>query len=205
MTCVYLAPKVHRRLPWCNRFLSPLGRLAMERANPVSLAQALLTRFRLRRVARCGREVRVLGRLWVRGLGDVRVGDETQFDCGVAGIELDAIDKNARIVIGMDCRLGEGVSIVACQLVQLGDHVAVGPWSKILDNNFHLVRGDRRKRPPSRPVVIEDNVVIGSRVIILPGVCIQEGARIADGAVVSRRVGAGTMVAGNPAKLVRLE
>jgi len=168
----------------------------------VSLTQALVTRFRLRRLARCGRQVGVQGRLWVHGFGKVDVGDGTRFEGGSIGIDLNVL-KDARIVIGARCRLGEGVSIEACELVQLGNDVTVGPWTKILDNNFHPMQGNRDERPPSRPVIIEDGVVLGRSVIILPGVLVEKGARVADGAVVCRRVVAGAVVEGNPAKRLR--
>jgi maltose O-acetyltransferase len=53
------------------------------------------------------------------------------------------------------------------------------------------------------PVVIEDYVVIGTRVTILPGVHIYKGAVIASGAVVTRDVGEYEVVGGVPAKLIK--
>jgi acetyltransferase-like isoleucine patch superfamily enzyme len=105
-------------------------------------------------------------------------------------------------VIGPDSCLNEGVSIEACELVRLGSRVHLGPWSKILDNHFHSLQGDHRGLPPSQPVIIEDDVHIGARAIVLPGAYIQKGAIVREGAVVTRRVAAGSEVAGNPAKPV---
>lgn len=51
-----------------------------------------------------------------------------------------------------------------------------------------------------KPVVVHDHVWIGARAIILPGVEIGEGAVVASGAVVTKNVGAYTVVGGNPAK-----
>jgi len=53
------------------------------------------------------------------------------------------------------------------------------------------------------PVVIEDYVVIGSRVTILPGVHIHRGAVIASGAVVTKDVGEYEVVGGVPAKFIK--
>ena len=167
----------------------------------MSLVAALVERLRLRRL-RCGHDVTVHGRLWVHGSGQVQVGDETRFDGGNVGIELNLGD-HSRIIIGPRCVLGEGVSIEARELVQIGTHVIVGAGTKILDNHFHPLRGDRDQQPPSQPVVIDDDVIIGACAIVLPGVHIERGARVADSAVVTRRVGPGAMVAGNPAKPVR--
>ena len=53
------------------------------------------------------------------------------------------------------------------------------------------------------PVIINDWAYIGSRVIILPGVSIGEGAVIASGAVVTKNVSPWTMVGGIPARFIR--
>ena len=168
----------------------------------MSVTQTVTSLFRLRRIARRGRHVVVEGRLWAHGPGRVEVGDRTRFSGGKIGIELHP-RANARIVIGEACELGEGVSIEATELVRLGDRVTVGAWAKILDNDFHPLRGKPGDEPPSQPVIIEDDVVIGAHAIILPGAHIQKGARVAQRAVVCRRVGAGALVAGNPARAVR--
>jgi maltose O-acetyltransferase len=53
------------------------------------------------------------------------------------------------------------------------------------------------------PVIIEDHVVIGSRVTILPGVRLGEGAVIASGAVVTKDVPPYTVVGGVPAAFIK--
>ncbi|MFC1646859.1 acyltransferase [Patescibacteria group bacterium] len=53
------------------------------------------------------------------------------------------------------------------------------------------------------PVIIEDNVVIGTRVTILPGVTIGEGACIATGAVVTKDIKPYTLVGGVPAVFIK--
>lgn len=162
----------------------------------------VLSWLRLRRRARCGRHVVVRGWLWLHGRGRVEVGDGVILDGGPIGIELHSF-PHARIVIGAGCRINPGVSMEALELVQLGERVTIGTGAKIIDNNFHPLRGDQHEPPSSRPVIIEDDVAIGNDAIVLPGVRIQRGARIADGAVVSHLVRSGSTVAGNPARPVR--
>jgi maltose O-acetyltransferase len=55
----------------------------------------------------------------------------------------------------------------------------------------------------TRPVVIEDDVWIGTRVIILPGVHVGTGSVIGAGSVVTHDVEPYSIVGGNPAKLIR--
>ncbi|MEA3423389.1 MAG: DapH/DapD/GlmU-related protein, partial [Bacillota bacterium] len=54
------------------------------------------------------------------------------------------------------------------------------------------------------PVVIEDDVWIGARTVILPGVVIHEGSIIAAGSIVTKDVQAYSIVGGNPAKLIKM-
>lgn len=54
-----------------------------------------------------------------------------------------------------------------------------------------------------KPIIIEDNVWIGARASIIPGVKIGEGAIIGLGAVVTKDVPPCAVVAGNPAKIIK--
>lgn len=54
-----------------------------------------------------------------------------------------------------------------------------------------------------RPIIIEDDVWIGSKVIILPGIVIGRGSVIGAGSVVTKNVDPYSIVAGNPAKVIR--
>ncbi|WP_442859821.1 DapH/DapD/GlmU-related protein [Anaerobutyricum hallii] len=55
----------------------------------------------------------------------------------------------------------------------------------------------------NKPVYIEDNVWIGRRVLIMPGVCIGTGSIVAAGAVVTKNVEPYSIVGGNPAKIIK--
>ncbi len=58
------------------------------------------------------------------------------------------------------------------------------------------------ERPSAAPVVIGDRVWVGTRAVVLKGVTIGDGAVVAAGAVVSKDVPAGAVVAGIPARQV---
>src|SRR6267143_525255 len=89
----------------------------------------------------------------------------------------------------------------------IGKYVGVGPGVKII-TSFHAEEGIAKPILKSRiefaPVIIGDGTDIGVGATILPGVTIGEGAQIGAGAVVSRHVPAYAVVAGVPARLLRL-
>jgi acetyltransferase-like isoleucine patch superfamily enzyme len=126
-----------------------------------------------------------------------------------------SVEPEGEITVGDDAVLVGPVFMCAGR-ISVGRRVVISYQVTIADSDFHpLDRASRRKdalanarggdprlRPPveSRPVVIEDDVWIGIGAIVLKGVRIGRGARIAAGAVVTRDVPEGATVAGNPAR-----
>ena len=111
---------------------------------------------------------------------------------------------------GRNIHLGDHVylnvlcTILDCNTVQIGHHVMIGPSVQIY-TAAHDLQAARRNQgwEVARPVVIEDNVWLGGGAILLPGVRIGRNAVVGAGAVVSRAVPANTVVAGNPARVIR--
>lgn len=90
--------------------------------------------------------------------------------------------------------------------VKIGNYVMMGSDCLIISRNH---RFDDLSTPmcqqgfqEDNPVVIEDDVWIGSRVIILPGVRVGRGSIIGAGAVVTENVEPFTIVGGNPARVI---
>jgi len=88
--------------------------------------------------------------------------------------------------------------------VHIGHHVMIGPVVQIY-TAAHPLQAEPRIQgwEVTKPIMIEDNVWIGGGAILLPGVRIGQNAVIGAGAVVSRSVPANTVVAGNPARVIR--
>ncbi len=112
---------------------------------------------------------------------------------------------------GRNIRIGDhsglGVNSRLYGPVTLGNHVMMGPDVIIVTSNH---RSDRLDIPMTEqggtgpdPVVIGDDVWIGARAIILPGVRIGHGAVVGAGSVVTKDIQPYAIVGGNPAKLIR--
>lgn len=176
-----------------------VGRLVQKGAHYVlELAAAPLY---LRAVDEVGEGVRTFGRPRIENLGRMVIGAGTLLRSVNVPVEL-ATGDGAELVIGRDVRLNYGVSIGVVRQIQLGDRVRVGPYAMIIDSEFHdLYDRDKRARP--RPVIIEDDVWIGAKASVLPGVTIGRGSVVGTAAVVTRDVPPFTVVAGVPAREVK--
>jgi maltose O-acetyltransferase len=95
-------------------------------------------------------------------------------------------------------------TILDCNEVHIGHHVMIGPAVQIY-TAAHLLQAEVRIQgwEVANPIVIEENVWLGGGAIVLPGVRIGRNAVVGAGAVVSRSVPANTVVAGNPARVIR--
>jgi maltose O-acetyltransferase len=108
------------------------------------------------------------------------------------------------IYIGNHVFLNVLCTILDCNEVRIGHHVMIGPSVQIY-TAAHLLQAEPRIQgwEVAKPIVIEDNVWLGGGAILLPGVRIGRNAVVGAGAVVTRSVAANTVVAGNPARLIR--
>lgn len=128
--------------------------------------------------ARVGPRVMVRGGLLVLERFDFTLGDAS-----FVGDHC-TFDCSAPVCIGKNVFMASGVILVT------GTH-AIGP--------HNLRAGDFTPRD----ITIGDGCWIGTRVIVLPGVSIGAGAVVGAGSVVTRDVAPDTVVAGNPARLLR--
>lgn len=119
------------------------------------------------------------------------------------------IEKGAQFSseVSLGNNSGIGVNALISSHVTIGNDVMMGPECMIFTSNHGMDRLDipmwKQKHSEPRPVVIGNDVWIGARVIILPGVHIGDGCVIGAGSVVTKDVEACSIVAGNPAKLIR--
>jgi maltose O-acetyltransferase len=108
------------------------------------------------------------------------------------------IHLGARFWANFDCVMLDGAPIT------IGDDVLLGPKVGLYTSNHSLDLTERVTGAClARPITIGDGVWIGANVTVLPGVTIGAGAVIGAGSVVTRDVPAGTVAAGNPARVLR--
>ena len=139
----------------------------------------------------------VVGRILAPGGGLVRVGAGVRLDARQAPILLMAF-PGAEIILEDGVVVESGASIEAVRSVRIGARSQLGAFSMILDNNFHPLEGDRKIRPESHPVVVEEDVLIGPHSILLPGAQPGRGTRVGPCTVLSHRTPPGAVVVGHP-------
>jgi acetyltransferase-like isoleucine patch superfamily enzyme len=170
----------------------------------LTTALALLRGFWFfRTVTQLGKRVRVWGRLRVSNGGRMLIADRVRIVSTPAVTELVA-GKGGSLEIGESVFINYGCSIAALKSIKIGAQSSIGPYCMIIDNNFHRLEPERRNElPESLPVVLEENVWLGARVVVLPGVTIGEGSVIGAGSVVTKDIPRRVIAGGVPAKVIK--
>lgn len=117
---------------------------------------------------------------------------------------------NPKIILGNNCSIGDDSHITAINGIILGNNVRMGKKILITDNahgssdaNLLNIAPNFRPLYSKGPVIIDDNVWIGEKASIMPGVHIGKGVIIAANSVVTKNVPDYCVVAGVPAKIIK--
>jgi acetyltransferase-like isoleucine patch superfamily enzyme/coenzyme F420-reducing hydrogenase beta subunit len=108
--------------------------------------------------------------------------------------------KNSKLTLGSGF-CNSNVKIRCTNSINIGNNVAIAHDVTIMDSDAHSIGYEGYQM--TKPVIIGNNVWIGSRAIILKGVKIGNGAVVAAGAVVTKDVPPNCTVAGVPAKVIK--
>lgn len=161
--------------------------------------------------ARLGRPARIRNILGAKeaisiGSGSIIMGELLTFAHG------------GKISIGDWCYVGEGSRLWSATSIQIFDRVLIAHNVNIFDSLTHPVVAAKRHEQfkqiatvghprqidlGEQPVIIHDDAWIGAGAYILRGVTIGSAAIVAAGSVVTKDVPANSIVAGNPAVIVR--
>jgi maltose O-acetyltransferase len=152
----------------------------------------------LRKATIIGRGTRALAKPRVVNHGTLSIGRDTVLRSINTPVEI-VVGPHGSLSIGDACQINYGVSIHAARQIRIGDRVHVGPYVMIIDEQFHDVH-DRNARPPAQPISIANDVWIGAKASILPGITIGRGAVVAAHSLVNRNVEPFSIVAGVPAR-----
>lgn len=134
--------------------------------------------------------------------------------------------ETGEILVGDRCHIGNS-SFISRSRITIGSDVTIAWGCTIYDHNSHSTSWMERRKDTeqeyfdiqefgnsiqnkdwscviTKPIIIKDKVWIGLGVIILKGVTVGEGAVVAAGSVVTKDVPPWTVVAGNPAQVVKI-
>lgn len=130
-------------------------------------------------------------RIWqfVVALSGAAIGDDCNI-CAHCFIENDVVIGD-RVTIKNGVQLWDGCRI--------GNDVFIGPNATFTNDRYPK---SRNRGFQALPIIVEENAVIGASAVLLPGIRIGAGAIVAAGAVVTKDVLSGTLVMGNPARVV---
>ncbi len=145
---------------------------------------------------------------WIQGSGEIRVGDDVTID-GKCSIAFAArYTEHPQLIIGDHTGISHGCSFRIGKKIEIGKYCRLAGEVEILDAPGHSSDPEARMAgAPApdedvRPVKLEDNVWIGRRATIMPGVRIGENAIVASCSAVFSDVPANAIVGGNPARIM---
>lgn len=111
-----------------------------------------------------------------------------------------------KVVIASDVLIDESTYVMAHEKITIGKNTKIAAFCFITDFN-HEFRD--REKPlkdqgyATKPVIIGENVWIGTHVVVLPGVTIGSGSVIGAGSVVTKNIPENAVAVGNPARVIR--
>lgn len=168
--------------------------------------QKLLTFFRLlgKNQIKKGKNV-IIGRnvrFFLTDNAKLKIGDNSIIDDSVRFV---LTKPNPQVVIGNQVALSYGCIVAAKSTITIGDYSRIGVGVIIRDNTHDYKKGTLLLQSDAtiKPITIGSNVWICDRAFIFPGVTIGDNAVVAVNSVVTKDVPAGTLVAGQPARVIK--
>lgn len=167
----------------------------------------------------CGKSPKVWGRVYLHkfpgsqivfGDGLRIVSDPYRYAFNIfPQSKIRTFSPTAKVVIGNNVGFNSLAIVARSQTISIGDNTMIGGNCQIMDTDGHPlwppeVRWSYSGTQFDKPVRIGRNVFIGLNVIVLKGVTIGDNAIVAAGSVVSSNVPPNALVAGVPAKVIKI-
>lgn len=145
------------------------------------------------------------------GCGSLRIGSGNCFGYSLAPrigsgeILIQSRFPGSTITIGENNTFSNNVSLIATDLIRIGDDCLIGDQVMLVDSDFHAVEPTNRRRSigSRAPVIIGDNVWLGSRVVVLKGVSIGNNTVVGAMSLVTKSLPSNCMAVGIPAKIIK--
>jgi len=165
-----------------------------------------------------GRRAFIVGRVLIRlhNGSKITIGADSKistspynYHLGIFGpMKLVTSKQGAQVLIGSNTRI-HASCIHACNLISIGNRCLIAANCQIFDCSghdlsFNDIQNRINTKGIAKPVIIGDDVWIGTGSIIMPGVTIGAGSVIAAGSVVTKDVPSMCIAGGNPARVIRV-
>ena len=142
-----------------------------------------------------------------RNYADIKIGSNCALDRGVTLVCSGESSSQVKLKIGANTYVNRQTIIDAIALIQIGRDCAIGPNCYITDHDHGL---DDLLPPLQQPMIaketiIGDRVWLGANVTVLKGMKIGNDAVVGAGSVVTKNVPDKAIVAGVPAKIIRMK
>jgi len=112
--------------------------------------------------------------------------------------------KNAVLEIGDKTYINHDSEIRCREHISIGNNVSIAYNVLMQDSDYHTMCDELgNEKPQTLPIVIEDDVWIGAKAIILKGVTLGKGCVVAAGSVVTKSAPAYSLIGGNPARIIK--